>query len=454
MGAIIPAEYPPDRPPGGHPRPPDLLETAVAGIAGGALTARLPDGRGGQGWLAREFFAAPQPEDPPRPAPPGGTDRAEARRAAAESALARTEDFLITMARAIAQTGWGPLPDRALQARMVRDAHRSCPMRLIRASRAVVSEAAGVRLAGGSWAPPAPPGAYSRIPCWHNKPVWLHLVDQQLATPQGEAARRSRQVAANTIRLVAADDATSAARRTGRDITTANATVGRRIGRGADQVKAARSWLAEMGLQITVVAGRYLTAAERRAAHAHHGGDQKRAAARRACTMPARPARRRPPGPGSGAGRSFPPLSTKLISKPLTSPKKNLGSRRARGRAAPGATAPPTMGARRMAASLAHWCPANGLGEPRAGSLTRLAAALDRLRVPGRYQCAGDLFAALDAMRVAEALPLDPRQIRNPLGYRIARLERLMAAQSPPTGPPPRSPATRPGLGPGKMPDG
>lgn len=107
-----------------------------------------------------------------------------------------------------------------------------------------------------------------------------------LRTPAGAELRRAWKVASDTLLRVAQHEAEHADKRTGRGITTAHQTVADELGMSKRQVQRARGLLEALGLAVTVVEGRYLTAAERRAARAAHGGHQVRAASVRALVMP------------------------------------------------------------------------------------------------------------------------------------------------------------------------
>jgi len=397
-----------------------LSQTVASVLAAGST---VPIGR-----FAARYFE--------HPGPPGDVE---------DSPGGRAELWLDDLTGVLAGAGWRPVPAHVLAYRMSRATHADCPARQVRDGLALISLAAGVPRAGGSWAPEVRPGVYSHVLAWRGERDWLAQVDRLLATPAGEAERRRRQVAADVIVAVARQDAASADYRSGRDVLTSNQTVGVHVGRGPRQVQAARSWLTAMGLQVVVETGRYLTAGERAQAHAWHGGRQTKIASRRACVSSSET-------PSDGFRR----LSTKWMSSSEPSGSENVGSSRAGARARRKQVEPPSMAARRIAAGLAHWCPQTLPGGPRAGALTRLARALDRFGVPARYANTDDLLDALDALPAPGGRAgwwCDPRHVRDPLAYRLGRVKRLMATdpptpqpETPPAPPPPPLEPDPPGL--------
>lgn len=145
------------------------------------------------------------------------------------------------------------------------------------------------RARNGSWSLPAPSGAHAQLRAWTSGEAWFDVVMDTLRTEQGEAARRAAKVAPDTLLRVAYADRKSADQRTGRGVSTAHETVAASLGMSAKTVQRARLLLEALGLAVTVVAGRYLTNAERQEARRTHGGDQLRAASTRALVMPALP---------------------------------------------------------------------------------------------------------------------------------------------------------------------
>lgn len=140
-----------------------------------------------------------------------------------------------------------------------------------------------------------------------------------LSTPEGEAARRAAKVARDTLLRVAYADRLAADQRTGRDVATAHETVAGHLGMSAKTVQRSRLLLEALGLAVTVVEGRYLTAAERAEASQRHGGHQVRAASTRALTMPQG---YRPPASSTDAGAH--PASVENVHLPPVREVKNI----------------------------------------------------------------------------------------------------------------------------------
>lgn len=138
----------------------------------------------------------------------------------------------------------------------------------------------------GSWQLEVPAGAYGRIPAWPSGAAWFDALMDTLATAEGEMVRRRVSIAPATLLAVARADWQSADVVTGRGVTTAHETVAAALRMSKITVRRAREVIQELGFAVVVVEGRYLTTAEREAAHAIHGGSQLRAASVRALTTP------------------------------------------------------------------------------------------------------------------------------------------------------------------------
>lgn len=139
---------------------------------------------------------------------------------------------------------------------------------------------------GRAWRPAQGPTLPASVPVWSSAAHWLETLAAALQTTEGEKLRAAAKVSADTLIDVAAADARAADSRTGRGVTTAHDTVANALGCSAKTVQRARSLLEALGFARTVVLGRYLTADERAAAHAHHGGHQRRMASERALLVP------------------------------------------------------------------------------------------------------------------------------------------------------------------------
>jgi hypothetical protein len=107
-----------------------------------------------------------------------------------------------------------------------------------------------------------------------------------LASVEGDSVRRRVSIAPATLLAVARADWQSADSATGRGVTTAHETVAEHLRMSKITVRRARQVIQELGFAVVVVEGRYLTTAEREAAHGVHGGSQLRAASVRALTIP------------------------------------------------------------------------------------------------------------------------------------------------------------------------
>jgi hypothetical protein len=142
------------------------------------------------------------------------------------------------------------------------------------------------QLRTGSWTPQAPAGAYAAVVAWRSGAAWLDALMDALATVKGEELRRRISIAPATFLAVANADRLAADGATGRGVATAHETVAQRLGMSAKTVERARTLMQRLGFAVTIVEGRYLTRAERAAAHAVHGGRQVRAASLRALTVP------------------------------------------------------------------------------------------------------------------------------------------------------------------------
>jgi|GEM_PF-4532437 len=158
---------------------------------------------------------------------------------------------------------------------------------ILRAQKALAS-IDGLEKLGKSWAPDPVAGALSKIPAWGNRQRWLLAVSLMLVTPEGKAAINATRSSRPMVMRVARADAKAADSRTGREVRTSHGFVARRLRVSAESVRHARYVLERLGLSVTVVAGRYLTAGERAEARSVHGGWQRRIASTRALTLPKR----------------------------------------------------------------------------------------------------------------------------------------------------------------------
>lgn len=293
------------------------------------------------------------------------------------------------------------------------------------------------RARNGSWSLPAPSGAHAQLRAWTSAEAWFDVVMDTLRTEQGEAARRAAKVAPDTLLRVAYADRKSADQRTGRGVSTAHETVAASLGMSAKTVQRARLLLEALGLAVTVVAGRYLTSAERQEARRTHGGDQLRAASTRALVMPALPrtvAPQRDPRSVESVHLPVSPSGEQVTHVPKT--PTTLALPRARTATAPRRPAmtkntkqersPLPLQDQQLAAEFQRRIPWLRRPGHHIGALVRI---VHRLRLTERGWTAGQ---ALDQInRVARDSNLrvaDPTDQRNPAGYLAWLLQRAIGA--------------------------
>lgn len=151
-----------------------------------------------------------------------------------------------------------------------------------RTKSAVADASTGAR----SWSLPVADGAMASIPVWSSRRGYLALVARVLQTPRA-VELRGQSISVKAVLAIAEQDAASADRLTGRNVTTSHDTVARELGISGRLVGTGRRLLEKLHLARTVVTGRYLSPTERAAAKALHGGKQIVAASVRVLTMPA-----------------------------------------------------------------------------------------------------------------------------------------------------------------------
>jgi len=138
----------------------------------------------------------------------------------------------------------------------------------------------------GSWSLPVVDGAYSEVVAWTSARSWIAIARRVLQSPRGEKQRLRLKIAIDTVLRVAAYDAETADKLTGRGVSTSHMTVARALGMSSRHVGTARRLLEKLGLAITIVRGRHLSPAERSLARRTHGAYQQTAASVRALTVP------------------------------------------------------------------------------------------------------------------------------------------------------------------------
>lgn len=136
-----------------------------------------------------------------------------------------------------------------------------------------------------SWSLPVPDGAVAPIPAWSSRQAYVALVDRVMRTSRADELR-GQSISVKAVLAIAAHDAETADRLTGRNVTTSHETVARVLGISSRLVGTGRRLLEKLHLARTVVMGRYLSPDERAAAASAHGGRQIVAASVRVLTMP------------------------------------------------------------------------------------------------------------------------------------------------------------------------
>lgn len=273
-----------------------------------------------------------------------------------------------------------------------------------------------------SWRPEreTPPGT---APCWTTSDGWLAAVAAALDTPEGDAARRATSIKVATVLDIAAADASSADRLTGRNVATAHATVAQLLGCSARTVRRARHLIEKLGLAVTVETGRYLTREERAEARKNHGKKQIRMASRRSLIMPQKTVMRNVPLPRRGQ------VSINLTKSLLTKKRqKQRGSRKF------------SLETQRLAGRLATRMPWLA-----AGHIGTLCRALVILKIDPDVWTAQRIIDALERKNRASGLFSVPRgSIKQPIALFIHECRQAgvcdPAQATPPSGFTPQTP--------------
>lgn len=138
----------------------------------------------------------------------------------------------------------------------------------------------------GSFTREVADGAYGPVIAWRSSTTWLSTLRRVLQSDRGQAQLQLEHLVIDTFLMVARKEAASADYETGRGVTTAHQTLAKRAGVSVSTVRRVRRVLETLGFSVTLQVGRYLTRAERVAAHRVHGGRQVRMASTRALTLP------------------------------------------------------------------------------------------------------------------------------------------------------------------------
>ncbi|WP_433717258.1 hypothetical protein ACQP2U_43100 (plasmid) [Nocardia sp. CA-084685] len=139
---------------------------------------------------------------------------------------------------------------------------------------------------GRSWAIPVKSNAVASIPVWTSRAHWQQQVQEALASDRGQHFRAAQKVALQRVFAVAVAMSRVASSNTGRDVTLSNYRLAQMAGVSDRVVSRARRVLSDLGMAVEIERGRLLSPIERKAARAHHGGWQTRAASVWALTTP------------------------------------------------------------------------------------------------------------------------------------------------------------------------
>ncbi|OFV72800.1 hypothetical protein RERY_66160 [Rhodococcus erythropolis] len=132
---------------------------------------------------------------------------------------------------------------------------------------------------GTSWALPVEPSEQSRVPIWSGRAEWLRQLRHQVTgTEHGRAALSSHHIAADTLMACANAHAHFADTRTGRGVTASKALIADHSQVSNSTIMRARRVLKTLKMGVEHARGRTLSTPEFRAAEAHHGGRQHKAA--------------------------------------------------------------------------------------------------------------------------------------------------------------------------------
>jgi hypothetical protein len=290
-----------------------------------------------------------------------------------------------------------------------------------RVDRAVASSAVspvGDRAAStGSWSLPVRDGAYGPIPAWTSGNAWFDELMDVLATAAGEELRRRARVARDTLLQIARADWLSADAGTGRGVTTAHETVAVMLGMSSKTVQRGRRLMEALGFAVTVAEGRYLTVAEREAAHELHGGRQVRAASVRALTMPKPAAVENVHLPRRGPSLKKPPFKRSSLRRASAKLEVATRPRHQRGRGFVRKThdeGPRSLAAQQLAGRLVARMP--WLSRER--HIGHVCSMIDRAGIdPAGWTVDGLLRRIEDRNRALGQTVLDPAVQRDPLAY-------------------------------------
>ncbi|WP_133246009.1 hypothetical protein [Amnibacterium flavum] len=247
-----------------------------------------------------------------------------------------------------------------------------------------------------------------------------------LSTAEGEGLRRAAKVAPDTLLRVARADQLAADVTTGRGVATAHESVAVELGMCKRTVQRARALLEAMGLAVTIVEGRYLTARERAAARALHGGRQIKAASVRALTVPKRRAVENVHLPRRGVVNLSTPLSEIPTKRAFA--RRSAASRRGSGseKRSKVERAPHDVGVQKLAAGVVARMPWLARG----AHIGRVCTALTRAGIdPARWTATSLIEKVTEHEKQAGVNAAHPLRQGNPLAYFVWRIRNAIVPE-------------------------
>lgn len=268
-------------------------------------------------------------------------------------------------------------------------------------------------------------------PVWTSRPKWREQVREKIASGAGIKSCSTHRVAAASVQKCADVLAEYADSKTGGGITASAERLARQASVSVSVLRRARRVLRDLTLAYETARGRTLTTAEYRAALAHHGMHQHRAAStwaltssRDASRRPAQhtPARSKPAAPRRpvhGDHLSLRALGTRALSVSSNSPNA-----RKRARGTNFKSQPHPLHMQRAAAILALKVPVLAMNSPGDRHIGALVAVLHRCGIDTR-RWSGELIARrISEDNRARGWTM-PTEAVSPLGWLRYRLRQL-----------------------------
>jgi len=276
---------------------------------------------------------------------------------------------------------------------------------------------------GASWLLSAPETDYADVRSPTSPDAWIAAVTTALATPTGEAYRRRISIKRDTFLAFARAEASTANRRTGRNIATSHDTLARLVGMSKITARRARALMEALGCLVTIRTGRYLFHLERLEAAALHGGKQLRAASLRALNMPVIVgfAQNEHLATASRLHPSTHPLNSyPRRGKPHSEAASRPQHRRKQAKFTPGADQPRSLTLQRLAARLVQGLP----WLPDSLSTLRVQRIIYRSGFDADRYTYGDLirlWAVIDGE--LDQTPKDAGTVNDPEAYLVVRMK-------------------------------